>query len=40
MWRIKADLFGFNISRLLEEKGSNGQDLADYLIAYQRSTMI
>ena len=40
MWKIKADLFGFSISRLLEEKGSNGQDLADYLIAHQKSTMI
>ena len=33
-WKDKADNFGFKTSSLLEEKGSKGQDFADYILNY------
>jgi len=33
-WKSKADNFGFKISSLLEDKGSKGQDFADYILDY------
>lgn len=35
-WKSKADKFGFQISSLMEEKGSKGQDLADYILDYSK----
>ena len=36
-WKEKADMFNFNISSLLEEKGSDGQDIADLLLLHKNS---
>ena len=35
-WKSKADNFGFKTSSLLEEKGSKGQDFADYILNYKQ----